>query len=161
MMSSTKKSTVRRSHCFIHVQHSITTFLGIRVSLHKRVLNLSLRPAPVIHTLQLKVEEVIRITRSALITTVTSCLNQSASRATKKKMRHVASASHFSTMYEERNQDVSVVKDVFHRVRSSATCCYTVTVSVSTKFLLLLFMSFSTDLCYGVCDSMVLFIFLC
>lgn len=41
---------------------------------------------------------------------------------------------------------------------------YTVTVSVSTnlvesRFLLLLFMSFSTDVCYGVCDSMVLLFF--
>lgn len=41
---------------------------------------------------------------------------------------------------------------------------YTVTVSVSTnlvesRFLLLLFMSFSTDVYYGVCDSMVLLFF--
>lgn len=41
---------------------------------------------------------------------------------------------------------------------------YTVTVSVSTnlvesRFLLLLFMSLSTDVYYGVCDSMVLLFF--
>lgn len=83
--------------CFIYVQHSITTVLGIRVALYKRASNLSSHLAPVIYTQQLKVEEVILITQSALITTVTKHDQK------KKKMSHVASASHFPTVYEERN----------------------------------------------------------